>query len=217
MPPQIQGISIVLRGDFNPAIFHPSWFAYYELLRKEEVDAAKVQLIHPDAAVFSTEWLEFNAARDRFQVSTAQEAYYEYLRDLVVSILNLLTHTPLRVMGINRAFHYRFQSAQQWHNVGHTLVPKQQWESLLENPGMRTLVVEGKRTDGLQGYIQVRVAPSTRVDYGVFVEVNDHYVLDSDKTPPGATEAMRILTELWTESMKRGLSIADKISHLGST
>lgn len=217
MPLQIQGVAIVSRGDFNPAIFHPSWFASYELLRKEEAEAAKVQIVHPDAAVFSTEWLEFNVVRDRFQVSTSQEAYYESLRDLVISTLNLLSHTPLRVIGINRNFHYRLQSVDQWHSVGHQLVPKQQWESLLENPGMKTLVVEGKRPDDLPGYIQVKVEPSNKVEHGVFIEVNDHYILNSDRKPSGATEAMRILTQLWTESMKRSLSIAQTISHLGST
>jgi hypothetical protein len=145
---EIQAANIVFRGDFNPAIFHPSWFASYELIRREEAEAAKVQIVHQDAAVFSTEWLDFNVVRDRFQAATTLESHYESVKDLVLSILSLLSHTPLRVMGINRDFHYRLQSVEAWHSVGHQLVPKKYWEGLLENPGMRSLTVEGKRPDG---------------------------------------------------------------------
>ncbi len=216
MDSEIQGVNIVLRGDFNPAIFHPSWFAYYELIRREEAEAAKIQVIHPDVAVFSTEWLDFNVGRDRFQAATALESHYESIRDLVLSVLSLLSHTPLRVMGINRNFHYRHRSLEAWHSVGHQLVPKQYWERLLDNPGMRNLTVEGTRPDGLPGYIQVRVAPSTRIEHGIYVSINDHYVLNAEQISSASSEAIRILNEIWGVSIERSLAIANAISKLES-
>jgi hypothetical protein len=217
MEPLKQGLNIVFRGNFNPAIFHPSWFASHGLIRSQEVDAAKVQIVHPDAAVFTAEWLEINVVRDRFQAATVQESYYEVLRDLVIGVLNLLSHTPLRVMGLNCEFHYQLRSEDAWHSVGHRLVPKADWKDLLEKPGMKSLIVEGVRPDDLKGYIRVKVEPSTRVSYGVYVEVNDHYDLrQSDDTISGASEAMRILSERWSDSMKRSVSIAQKIASLGS-
>jgi len=217
MEPQRQGLSIVFRGNFNPAIFHPSWFASHDLIRSQEVDAAQIQIVHPDAAVFKAEWLEINVVRDRFQASTVQESYYEVLRDLVISVIDLLSHTPLRVMGVNRAFHYQLRSEEAWHSVGHRLVPKADWEKLLKKPGMKSLIVEGARPDVLEGYIQVKVEPSTEVPYGVFVEVNDHYKLkQSDAAISETSVAMQILSKRWSESMKRSLSIAQKIASLGS-
>ncbi len=217
MDPQIQRLSIVLRGSFNPAIFHPSWFASHDLIRSQEVDAANVQIVHPDAAVFAAEWLEINVVRDRFQAATTQESYYEALRDLVIGVLGLLYHTPLRLMGINRDFHYQLGSENAWHTVGHRLVPKADWEDLLEKPGMKSLVVQGVRPDDLQGYIRVKVEPSARVPYGVYVEVNDHYELKGPNgTKSEASEAMQILSERWRNSMQRSASIAQKIASLGN-
>jgi len=78
--PEIQGVSLVLRGDFTPAMFHPSWFAVQGLIGKEEAEVADVKIVHPDVTAFEMEWLRMRITRDRFQAATAQEPYYEVLR-----------------------------------------------------------------------------------------------------------------------------------------
>jgi hypothetical protein len=217
MEPQRQSVNIVLRGNFNPAIFHPSWFAANNLIRSKEAVAAKVTIVHPDAAVFSAEWLEINIVRDRFQAATIQESNYEVLRDLVIGVLDLLSQTPMRVMGINREFHYQISSKRAWNDLGYRLAPKSDWEDLLEKPGMASLTVQGVRPDNLKGYIRVKVEPSTQVRYGVYVEVNDHYNLkQSDDTITRTKEAMQILSNRWGDSMERSMHIAQKIASLGS-
>jgi hypothetical protein len=214
--PQIQSANVVLRGHFSPAVFHPAWFASNDLLGRQEAEAAKVEIVNPHVAIFTAEWLQVNVVEDRFQAGTVQESHYEALRDLVIGVLDLLRHTPLRAMGLNRDFHYSLQSEQVWHSVGHRLVPKQDWEDVLETPGMRSLIVEGKRPDHLDGYIQVKVEPSQQVEYGVFVNVNDHYELKSSDTAlAGTDKAIQILTERWAESMQRSLTIAQKVASLG--
>lgn len=212
---QLQGVSIVLRGHFNPAIFHPSWFSSHNLIRTQEADAAEVLIVHPDTAVFKAEWLELNITRDRFQAITTQEAYYEPLRDLVSGVLDLLSHTPLKAMGLNRDFHFRMESVRARDSLGHRLAPKSDWESLLKEPVLTNLTVAGKRTDGLQGYTSIQVAPSILVENGVYIQVNDHYQLASgEQALPKASEAREILATLWSASMKRGLGIAQTIANL---
>jgi hypothetical protein len=218
MRPQlaIQGVNIVLRGNFNPVIFHPTWLAAQGLIRFQEADAAEIEIVHPQIAQFTAEWLQISVTTDRFQASTTQEPYYEPLRDLVVGIFDLVVQTPLTVLGINRNFHYRLESESAWHAVGHRLVPKQDWKEVLLNPGMLTLVVEGKRPDNLEGYIRVKVEPSAKVTSGVYIEVNDHYALPSASESPSSTrEALAIVSEQWTRSMQQGLQIAEKIVSLG--
>jgi len=218
MPAQleIQGVNIVLRGNFNPAIFHPSWFAAQELIGQLEADEASIELVHPEAAIFKADWFQIQVVRNRFQEGTVQEPYYEPLRDLVVGTFSLLIHTPIRAMGINHDFHIRLESEKSWNEVGHRLAPKEDWEDLLEDPGMLSLTMKGKRTDDFDGHLQVRVEPSTRLTYGVFIEVNDHYQLVEPSAPPaGANEISGILTEKWSESMERSLRIAQKIAGLG--
>jgi hypothetical protein len=213
---EIQGVNIVLRGNFNCAVFHPSWFVSQDLLRRQEAEAAKIELIHPQAAIFNIDWLELRVTENRFQVSTIQESYYEILRDLVVGVFRLLNHTPLSVMGINRNFHYGLESKESWHAVGDLLAPKQEWVDVLDKPGMRSLLIEGARPDDMDGYIRVKVEPSIRVRFGIIIEVNDHYQLPSPSQPPtGAEEIVDILSKRWNESMQRSLDIAQKIAGLG--
>lgn len=218
MQPQlmIQSVNIVLRGQFNPAMFHPAWFAGQDLIRSQEADAAEIEIVHPTAAIFNADWLQVRVLVDRFHVSTIQEPFYEPLRDLVISVFDILSSTPIRLMGINREFHYRLESEQAQHKVGHVLAPKQQWEDMLDKPGMLSLTMEGARPDDHEGYIRVRVEPSTRTKFGVFVEVNDHYQIQSpSKTPQGTSEIVNILTTRWTDSMHLGLEIAEKIVNVG--
>lgn len=219
MPPQLklQGVNIVLRGSFNPAIFHPSWFAAQGLIRSQEADAAEVKVVHPQAAVFDADWLRVQATPDRFQLSTIQEAFYELLRDLVVGVFRLLNHTPLTVLGINRDFHYSLASEQAWHAVGDTLTPKEPWSGILERPGMQNVTIQGMRPDDLEGYIRVKVEPSVKVTpYGVYVDVNDHYVLNlDDRDPSPANQVVSLLSTNWQQSLRRGSKIADSIVQLG--
>jgi hypothetical protein len=213
---EIQGVSLVLIGSFNPAIFHPSWFAAYNLIRKEEAETADTKIIHSDIADFKLGWLSVNVLRDRLQLGTVQESYYEALRDIAVGVLQLLSHTPVTMMGINREFHFNLLSEDAWNGLGYRLVPKQDWEPFLKRPGLTVLTEEGLRPDEYKGYIRVSVQPSPRVSFGVYVHVNDHYQLISDgKEIGGADKARIILSEKWSESMKRGLDIAQGISSLG--
>jgi hypothetical protein len=220
MPPQvqIQGVAVVLRGSFNPAIFHPAWFATNDLVRKQEAAKAKIELIHPEVASFTADWLEFHSTRDRLQVSTSQEAYFEPLRDLALSILDLLSHTPVAMMGLNRTFQYTVPSEQYGHSIGDRLAPKGNWGSILERPGMRRLSMEGRRTDHHTGFILVNVEPSVQVEYGIYIQVNDHYQLGElgeASSGDSAPKARDVLAAQWSTSMDRGAAIAEHIIALG--
>lgn len=212
----LEAVSIVHRGHFNPAIFQPSWFAAQNLIRPQEAEAAEIEIIHPKAAVFTADWLRVNVLEDRFHAATIQADYFEPLRDLVLGVLGILAHTPLKALGINREFHYRYPSEDTWHEVGDRLAPKGDWESILKNPGMLSLTVQGKRPDGFEGYIQVKVEPSRKAHPGVFIEVNDHFQLASgDEIPPGTSKAIKIISSQWISSMSRALQVAESISLLG--
>ncbi|MGH7802265.1 MAG: hypothetical protein ACREOW_16845 [Thermodesulfobacteriota bacterium] len=129
--PKIQGLSIVLVGDFNPKIFQPAWFGMEGLIRKNEVETADIQIIHSDVVAFNVkDWLSFNVTRERLSAETAQEAYYEILRDLIVGTFKILRHTPIKMMGINHTRHFLMDSEQEWHKFGDKLAPKEYWKSL---------------------------------------------------------------------------------------
>lgn len=206
---EIQAVSIVLVGEFNPKIFQPAWFVQENLLRKLEADNAVVEIIHPEINIFNLDWLRLEVTRGRFKASSLQEPFWEVLRDLVLGTFRLLRHTPIRALEINKEVHIKMNSTEEWHALGDWLTPKGPWNNILEKPGMSSLVMEGVRPDGYFGKIRTHVAPSSRVSPSVFMNVNDPYQL-KEKSPPesiGCEETTKLLESSWKESQKRADNI----------
>ncbi len=213
--PKIQTTSIVVVGNFTPTIFQPSWFAANDLITKQEAEAATVEIIAPPIAQFDAEWLRISVTQDRFMAQTAQEPYYEPLRDLVISVFTLLNHTPVKAMGINQNFHYQFKDSAAEQAFGNRLAPKTDWEDVLTDPKFNTLFVRGERPDEFNGYIFTRAEFSTKIRPGAFIEINDHYQLAFDTETVEAEIIPDILGSHWAESMARGRKIVEKIISLG--
>ena len=211
--PQIalEGVSIVFIGSFNPAIFHPSWYVAEGLWSKTDLENAEVGVITADICSFHTEQYALHAINNRFMISTTQAPLYDSLRDLAVGTFRILKHTPLAKLGLNREVHYRLDSEEAWHAIGHKLAPKEHWQPILRKPGMRALTIEGMRTDHLDGAVHVRVEPSNRIENGLFVEVNDHFEVE-DTLARSANAILNIAEEQWTESLRRSDEI---IRHIG--
>ncbi|VEN73319.1 conserved hypothetical protein [Candidatus Desulfarcum epimagneticum] len=206
--PEIQGLSIVFIGTFNPKIFSPLWFSSEKLIRKQEAEQAQNQLIHPDVVSFNLDWLALQVTRDRFSAGTTKEPYEEILRDLVLGTFKLLRHTPLTQMGINWERHFRIDSVEKWHRIGHALAPKNIWNNLLDNPGLTRLSIgEAPRRDGLKGKITVGVAPSPRVQPGIFIDINDHVEVQDTGNTLGADEIINVLENRWEDSSTRSNDI----------
>lgn len=166
--------SIVLLGKFNPAIFHPAWFARHSLIRDEEAKQVKDLVVVQDIAQFQVDWLFVQVTPDRFQAHTDDASHSAPLRDLVVSVFTLLEHTPFWALGMNRHLHYKVESEDQWHRFGHMLVPKEAWSRWMKNPGMRVLTISASRDEAPGARIQFQVEPSGRVHPGVYCSFNEH-------------------------------------------
>ena len=68
---ELDGSSIVLVGNFNPAIFHPSWLSEHGMVREGDADKADIQVVSPEVSSFTTHWLLLQVTRDKFQASTS--------------------------------------------------------------------------------------------------------------------------------------------------
>jgi hypothetical protein len=208
--PEISGMTIVLIGDFSPPIIQPAWLAARGLIRDQEAEKAEIKIIHPEIVDLRMEWLSLNVTRNRFTALTTQEPFFEPLRDLVHGIFSLLSQTPIGFMGINREMHYEMESEAAWHSFGHWLAPKDAWNDLLTKPGLQNLTILSQRQDNYKGAVSVIVEPSTKIKYGVYFRVNDHYETSSpDQSSKSPEIAMAILKESWEDSNQR----AEKIIH----
>jgi hypothetical protein len=170
-----EGFSIVVLGNFNPTIFQPRWFAVHNLIREDEADAAKVEIIHRDAAIFTTGWLTLQVTEGNFTILTQDPTKSLPLRDLAMGTFKLLEHTPLAAFGFNGFGHCKAATEESWHAFGHHYAPKDSWEAVLKNAGLLKLELEGKR-EGYDDRIQIRIesSPPNLVIMGIMIAVNQH-------------------------------------------
>lgn len=115
-------MAVVLRGNFNPAIFTPTWFVLHELLPASAADTATLQVAHAQVTEFSFDWLSLQVTPDAFVVETAHAPHIR-VRDLVLRVFKEhLYHTPLWLIGINRNVHVPLGPAEL-DRIGRTLAP----------------------------------------------------------------------------------------------
>ena len=223
--PEFSGVSVVLLGSFNPAIFTPAWFALHELLPKSAAENAELQVAHPGLTVFSTEWLQLQITTDRFQAAT-RSAPNIRVHDFVARVFGEhLFHTPVSALGINRYVHFRAQSQNARDRVGRMLAPVEPWRPCFENVKldsehirMRSLTIGVAQPEGRPPgrSVNVTVEPSARIDddqSGIFVGVNDHYVVGVDGIE-GRRQLLTFLTDDFESSIKRSDVIIDHVMSL---
>ena len=173
-----EGVSIVLRGHFNPAIITHGWLMAQKLISVEDFTETRPDLLTPDVSHFETPWFQCHATSDMLQISTGDPSEMERARDIAVGILRALPHTPVAVMGLNDDFHFQTKGQSQWDAVGDALAPKEPWADTLRFPGTLSLVMLAARTDEETGRVRVTVEPSNRVSpFGIYVGYNDHFSL----------------------------------------
>lgn len=223
--PEISGVSVVLLGDFNPAIFTPAWFALHGLLPEDVAESADLQVAHQQVTEFAADWLHLQVAVDRFSIETLQAPHIRLL-DLVVRIFKEhLHHTPLRAFGINRQVHFRVKSSAERDRIGRTLAPVEPWGTWGRNlgldgeyNGMRSLTMSRVNPEGRPtgGQINVTVEPSNQIRnrrIGVYVRVNDHYAGDNAELET-AERLMQLFESSFDTSLERSNGIIDHIMSL---
>ncbi len=80
--PEKDDSAIVLVGSLNPAIFHPSWFALNEIVGKEEIDNAKIDVVHNEVSRFVVNGIGISVEPFRFS-ATCASLHRERVKDLV--------------------------------------------------------------------------------------------------------------------------------------
>ncbi len=208
--PEMNETNIVIVGNFNPAIFQPAWFAHKGLIRELEADKATIEIIHPEIVIFKIEWFRLQVRRDQFIASTTLEAYYEPLRDLVLSTFEILEHTPLKQIGINTISHYRLKDKEQLQKFLNQVSAINQWNNILNKPEFNNITIkETDRKDGLKGYTNINIQPSLTIPNGIYFHINNHCELSDSR--PDNKGIMKILSENWKSLLNNSNEIELKI------
>lgn len=225
--PEIDGVSVIIVGSFNPAIFTPAWFAMHGLLPEGIADSADLAVAHKQMTMFDADWLRIEVTPDQFNAETVQAPHVR-IHDLILRVFEEhLHHTPLTAFGVNRNVHFQVGSLAERDQLGRVLAPVEPWGPWAqelgldgEHGGMTSLTMTQVDPVGrpTSGRINVKVEPSIRVGdgrSGVFVGVNDHYAVD-DAGPGAAGRLMKLLEENFQTSLSRSEQIIDHIMSLAT-
>lgn len=193
--------AVVMLGSFNPAIFQPRWLGSLGLIPPEESKNAKITIIQAEVADFSTDWFQLQVLTNRFMVASLDPRQFSPLRDLATGIFTILPHTPISAVGLSRSFHYKMPSKEAWNAIGDLLAPKEHWKTIMDNPGLRAMLMQGRRKELGGGDLHVKVEPSSKVEHGLYVEVNGEFRPTPEESL-GIEWVPRCLTEYWDPIMK---------------
>lgn len=229
--PASDGMTVVVLGKFDPMAITPPWLRQMDLIGPEDYESYHTEIISLGATIVSFGSIELRVLPESMQVATDAVADVETARDLAAGILLSKGVPGISGMGINRMVHFKV-TLEDYHAIGDALTPKDLWDSVLHLPGMLNVGIAGVRDDGYGGAVNVQVQPSTTIQPGVFVSVNDHYTLahadpPADRnTPPEAPHAtlehssdkipvaVKILTDEFSTSRNRAQAIIDRIKSL---
>ena len=215
-PGDIQGTSIVLVGPCDPAMLQPSALLKNGLISETDVATLRYEMLVAEVAVARLSWAQIVVERGKLSVTTTLESPAgEPIRDFVLSFVELLPTRRFTALGINREQHFGVPNEEHWHKIGHALVPKEPvWNNILKKPGMSSLTVQGERSDGFAGQINVRIEPSKELKPGVFVHINDHYDVAPQATNEEPDKLLDLLSAGWDDAMRRSDEIISKLKEI---
>ncbi|MGO9137249.1 MAG: hypothetical protein ACLP9S_04610 [Syntrophales bacterium] len=225
--PEKNSVSIVLLGSLNPAIFHPAWFVANNLLNKDDLKSAEVEIIHNGIAAFKVgDWLHIQVELNRFIAETTEPPFVR-LSDLVVRTFGeALIHTPISQMGINRQVHFSVGDEETRNKIGKKLAPQEVWgdwassiagKKKEKHGGMISLIMRQIDLDDRDmGHVQAKVEPSLLIkdNSGISIDVNDHYVISNADSLDGAIRMAEILAKKFDASIRNSEWIIDQIMAL---
>jgi hypothetical protein len=211
--PDAEEISIVLLGSLNPGIFHPEWFRRQEILSPQDAEAANIKIVSPEVTEVLFLDMKLDVFPNRLVLETLDASRAEKLQDIVVNILSKLPHTPITACGLNNTIQFDLDDEAYWHQIGHTLAPKDLiWNSVLEKPGMALLSVKGILSGKFAGEININVAPARKFVHGLLVSSNFHYpVPRDDKGTAQSTEVPNYVQQTWKPALEKARSVAYQI------
>lgn len=208
--------SIVLVGNFNPAIFHPEWFIRKGIV--EDWDYKKEEMVVlPDMSQFTLPGgRTVTVLLNQFTIRSSLASEYVPLKDFVTSTFSLLRETPIRQMGMNYTAQIRIPDTAKWLKFGSELAPKVHWEKAAEyikdlDPkeqerlGLWELTMELPRPDIILGYIRPKISAISSHDRTLAFSVNNHVEIEKNS----AITMVEILAEHWDESFALATNLVE--------
>ncbi len=156
--------------------------------------------VSPEVTVVQSEWFNLQVTTDRFSLESRDPRKFLPLRDLAAATFGILEHTPIRAFGFNSHQSFQLESTEAWHKFGHHFAPKKSWSSILDQPGLLNLTIQGMRSGCSAERIQITIQPVASIENGLAISLNEHYAVkefDDDEEPSSADVLVDALEQGW--------------------
>lgn len=207
-----QQYSIVLIGEFNPAMFQPEWFSRNNIIAPEEIDVIRNELsqssliVTPQLTIFKTSQLNIKIEQKRFEVVAEKEPLISIV-DFVSKTFNDLSSFAIKAFGFNYSAHYKIIDMETYQRIADNLAPKSYWKTLLgdEITGVNrksglTAIQMRKAKEDQTGYYTVILQPSVFVTPGIFMSCNDH--MEKKDEVNSAENVIQTINDIYESSFK---------------
>lgn len=224
--PERQQYSLILVGDFNPAMFHPEWFKRNDIISPEEIDFEHDStlknsiIVTPQLTIFKTSQLNIKIDQNRFEVVADKEPFISVI-DFIIKTFENLGSFIIKAFGFNYSAHYKVEDVATLHRIGDKLAPKEHWATLLgdevagddRKSGLTAIQMQKSKTDGT-GQYTVILQPSNFVKPGIFMSCNDHTNMSKENNL--ADNVMENISNMYNKSLefmqKVQIDLIDKVA-----
>jgi hypothetical protein len=208
----IDQVSIVLLGMFEPERLHPNETVMQDLLTPGDIEHLRVTVLLPKEIIeFQTQFFVMHVSHGRLSVQSKLSAPIpQKVRDFAVDLLSEI-QVPITAMGINRDLHFRVRSADKYKAVRDELLNHDNLDDVLKNGLIRSLLLESDRYDTDIGKIFTRIEPSVALIPGMFIQVNDHATFGGGTTSHAVSQS---LSDRWTRASENANLIVAKMRSL---
>lgn len=210
--------SIVLLGNFNPAIFHPAWLEKFKILpiqetqwalgekpKTKEFTSGKEQIIIQEVPPLSVKQdkahLQFLSLRimvepNRFICNTVDRTKFTLIKEVVLKIFEILNHTPITGIGINFDGHLEFKDPCD--KILKDLFAKRDAD-FSKIMGDDYKITGRFIFFGDLSKTTLKLEPSNKLENGISYNINFHRDVKSQE----AEVAMELLREHYSRDMER--------------
>ncbi|MCY4153672.1 MAG: hypothetical protein OXE94_15795 [Aestuariivita sp.] len=192
--PEISSCSVVMLGDFNPAIVHPSWLHATGVESNISEAITDIQVVIREISSFRIDTRTYTVMPDSFTLETST-APWVTVADITRQIFEeLLVHTPIREFGSE-------MEPDDRSKIG----------------GLQSLTMRRqKRLDAAFLITNAKIEPSVRLsgNRGIFMEVNHHHKLLDYDQGDGARLAVKTLVNSFESRISEADSIINSVKEL---
>ncbi|MCW7483229.1 hypothetical protein [Leptospira kanakyensis] len=134
--------SIVIIGNMNPMIHHPSWYNYREIITNEDLELSlkNGSICTPDLSSLNFKNFNINCQINRWDINCSNLNFLNDIINVTAKTFKLLFETPISALGINLNSHILLDQKNIDSVILQSFI-KQDFLNELENPASAKILI----------------------------------------------------------------------------